>query len=209
MVLFPKTDPCPKLELWPNDVDVLTPNKFEPVLLAVLALFEPKENELALLAVAVPKRPPPVVALLEPNPDWPNEKPLAVPLLLASWPKPLDWPNTGFPNPLPEDVPNPGEPNTVDTGAAGAEGAEDTGGAAGWPNTVLVAVLVATAAAAAADVVAAAAVVVVVSVLLATAGVGVVSAGATVLITGVTFKELLSVVGGCVNMEPGFSELST
>lgn len=126
MVLFPKRDPCPKPELWPNDVDVLAPNKFEPVLLAVLALFEPKENELALLAVEVPKRPPPVVALLEPNPDWPNEKPLAVPLLLASWPKPLDWPNTGFPNPLPEDVPNPGEPNTVDTGAAGTEGAEDT-----------------------------------------------------------------------------------
>lgn len=183
MVLLPKTDPWPNPELWPNAGAVLCPNSPEPVLLAVLALLVPKENEMALLAVEAPKRPPPVVALLvlAPNADWPKEKPLAVPVLLASWPKPLAWPNTGLPKPVPVDAPNPGEPNAVDTGAAGAagaKGAEDTGGAAGCPNTVL----------------AAAATVVVV--LLAAAGVGVVAAGATVLITEVTPKELLSVVAG-------------
>lgn len=57
-----------------------------PVLLAVLALFVPKEKELALLGVADPKRPlPPEAALLEvaPNADWVNEKPADVPELLA------------------------------------------------------------------------------------------------------------------------------
>lgn len=170
VVLLPKTDPWPNPGLWPNAGAVLCPNSPEPVLLAVLALLVPKENEMALLAVEAPKRPPPVVALLvpAPNADWPKEKPLAVPVLLASWPKPLAWPNTGLPKPVPVAAPNPGEPNAV-----------DTGGAAGCPNAVLGA--------------AAAAIVVV---LLATAGVGVVAAGATVLITGVTPKELLSVVVG-------------
>lgn len=89
VVLLPNTEPCPKPELWPNAG--LCPNMPEPVLLAVLALLVPKEKELALLEVEAPKRPPPVVALLEvaPNADWPKEKPLAVPVLLAGWPKPL------------------------------------------------------------------------------------------------------------------------
>lgn len=86
MVLLPNTDPCPNPELWPNAGAVLCPNNPEPVLLAVLALLVPKEKEMALLAVEAPKRPPPVVALIElaPNADWPKEKPLADPVLLAS-----------------------------------------------------------------------------------------------------------------------------
>lgn len=180
MVLLPKTDPCPNPELWPNAEAVFCPNSPEPVLLAVLALLVPKEKEMALLPAEAPNRPPAVVALLElaPNADWPKEKPLAVPVLLASWPKPVAWPNTGLPKPVPVDAPNPGEPNAVETEAAVAEGAEDTGGAAGCPNTVLAA---ATA---------------VVAVLVATAGEGVATVGASVLITGVIPKELLSVVAG-------------
>lgn len=82
VVLPPNTDPCPKAELWPNAGAVLCPNSPEPVLLAVLALLVPNENELTLLAVEAPKRLPPVVALFEvaPNADWPKEKPLDVPL---------------------------------------------------------------------------------------------------------------------------------
>lgn len=198
VVLLPNTEPCPNPELWPNAGAVLCPNSPEPVLLAVLAPLVPKEKELALLAVEAPKRPPPVVALLElaPNADWPKEKPLAVPVLLVGWPKPLAWPNTDLPKPVPDDAPNPAEPNAVDTGAAGAagaagadgaEGAEDTGGAEGGPNTVLAAVVV---------------------VLLTTLGV---VAGLTVLITGETPSELLSVAAGAgwVKMEPGLSELGT
>lgn len=173
-MLLPNTDPCPNAELWPN-AGAVCPNNPEPVLLAVLALLVPKEKELTLLAVEAPKRPAPVVALLElaPNADWPKEKPLDVPL--AGWPNPLIWPNTELPKPVPVDGPNPVEPNPVDAGAEGAEGVEDTGGAAGCPNTVLAGVA---------------------AVLLTTVGVGVVAAVATVLITGVTPRELLSVVAG-------------
>lgn len=154
---------------------MLCPNSPEPVLLAVLALLVPKEKELALVAVEAPKRPPPVVALLElaPNADWLKEKPLAVPVLLAGCPKPLAWPNTDLPKPVPVGAPKPEEPNDVDAGAAGAGVAEDAGGAAGCPNTVLTAVVV---------------------VLAETGGVGTVAAGATVVMTGVTPRELLSVV---------------
>lgn len=142
------------------------------MLLAVLALLVPKEKELALVAVEAPKRPPPVVVLLElaPNADWLKEKPLAVPVLPAGWPKLLTWPNTDLPKPVPAGAPKPEEPNDVDAGAAGAE---DAGGAAGCPNTVLTAVVV---------------------VLAETGGVGTVAAGATVVMTGVTSTELLSVV---------------
>lgn len=75
-------------------------------------------------------------------------------------------------------------------GTEGAEGGEDTRGATGCPKTVLVGVAI---------------------VLLAMAGVEVVAAVATVLITGVTPMELLSVVtgAGCVKIEPGFSEMGT
>lgn len=180
VVLLPNTDPCPNPELWPNAGGVLRPNRPEPVLLAVLALLVPKEKEMALLGVEAPKRPPPVVALLElaPNADWPKVKPLADPVLLAvaSWPKPPAWPNTGLLKPVPVDPPNPAEPNAVDTGAAGAEAVEDAGGAAGCPNTVL-------GTTAAVE-------------LLATAEVSVVAAGATVLTTTGAPTELLSVVGG-------------
>ncbi len=159
------------------------------MLLAVLALLVPKEKEMALLAVEAPKRPPPVVAVLEPAPNavWPKVKPLAVALLLAGWPKPLGWPNTGLPKTVPVDALKPADPNAVDTGA---EGAEDAGGAAGCPNTVLAAV---------------------VDVVSATVGVGVVATGATVLITGVTSRVELSVVAGAgwVKMEPGLSEVGT
>lgn len=185
VVLLPNTDPCPNPELWPNAGAVLCPNSPEPVLLAVLALLVPKEKELALLAVDAPKRPPPpVVALLElaPNADWPKVKPPDVPVLLAGWPKPLTWPKTDLPKPVPVDAPNPAEPNPVDAGA------EETGGAACCPNTVLA---------------------VVVAALFTTVVVGVVAAGAAVLITGVTPREPLSVVAGVVKMEPGFSELGT
>lgn len=65
MVLLPNAGPCPNPELCPNAGAVLCPKSPEPVLLAVLALLVPKENELALLAAEAPKRPPPVVALLE------------------------------------------------------------------------------------------------------------------------------------------------
>lgn len=87
--MLPKTDPNP--ELWPNDVDVLDPNKPAPVLLGVLALLEPKENdERAASVVEAPKRPPLVVLLaLAPNVDWAKEKPLAVPAPLLL-PKVLD-----------------------------------------------------------------------------------------------------------------------
>lgn len=87
--MLPKTDPNP--ELWPNDVDVLDPNKPVPVLLGVLALLEPKENdERAVPVVEAPKRPPLVVLLgLAPNADWVKEKPLAVPAPLLL-PKLLD-----------------------------------------------------------------------------------------------------------------------
>lgn len=94
VVLLPKTDPCPNPELWPNDVDVLDPNKPMPVLLGVLVLLEPKENEdREVLAVEAPKRPAPlavVLLALAPNADWLKEKPLAVPLPLLLLPKPLD-----------------------------------------------------------------------------------------------------------------------
>lgn len=85
MVLLPKAGPCPNPELCPNAGAVLCPNSPEPVLLAVLVPLVPKEKEMALLAVEAPKRPPPVVALLEVDPkaDWPKEKPLAVPVLFA------------------------------------------------------------------------------------------------------------------------------
>lgn len=78
----------------------------------------------------------------------------------------------------------------MDAGAVGAEGVEDTGGAAGCPNTVLAGVVI---------------------VLLTAVGVGVTATVATVLITGVTPRALLSVVAGagCVKIEPGFSELGT
>lgn len=160
-----------------------------------MALLVPKEKELALLAVAAPKMPPPVVALLElaPNADWPKEKPLAVAVLLVGWPKLLTWPNTDLPNPFPDDAaPNPAELKPVDAGAAeaeGAEGAEDAGGAAACPNSAPVAVVA--------------------TVVLATVGVAVVVAGETVLITGVIPRLVLSVVtgGGWVKMEPGLSEL--
>lgn len=91
--MLPKTDPNP--ELWPNDVDVLDPNKPAPVLLGVLALLEPKENdERAAPVVEAPKRPPPppplvVLLALAPNADWAKEKPLAVPAPLLL-PKLLD-----------------------------------------------------------------------------------------------------------------------
>ncbi|TNN83221.1 hypothetical protein EYF80_006554 [Liparis tanakae] len=57
----------------------------EPVLLAVLALLVPKEKELASVAVAAPKAPPAVFAVLEaaPKAGWPKEKPLAGSLLPA------------------------------------------------------------------------------------------------------------------------------
>lgn len=220
VVLLPKTDPCPNPELWPNDVDVLDPNNPAPVLLGVLALLEPKENdERAALAVGAPKRLPPptavVLLVLAPNADWLKEKLLAVPPLLLLLPKLLAWPNAGLPKPVPEVAPNPDEPNTVEDGAAGAE---DAGGAAGCPNTVLVAAAVEAAAEVAAVAVVAATAVVVATAaaaavwLLATVVVTVVATGAAVLMTGVTFRELLSVVGGgggCVNMEPGFSEVSS
>lgn len=189
VVLLPNTDPCPNPELWPNAGAVLCPNSPEPVLLAVLALLVPKEKEMALLAVEAPKRPPPVVAVLEPAPnaDWPKEKLLAVPVLLAGWPKPLTWPNTDLPKPVPVDAPNPAVPNAVDTGV---EDAEDAGGTEGCPNTALGAVVV---------------------VVSAAVVVRVVAAGAAVLITGGTPRAALSVVGGAgwVKMEPGLSELGT
>ena len=158
------------------------------MLLAVLALLVPKEKELALLAVEEPNRPPPPpgVALFElaPNVDWAKEKPPDVPLLLAGWPKPLTVPNMDLPKPAPADVPNPDELNPVDAGA------EEAGGAAGCPNTVLAAVAGA---------------------LLTTTGVVVVAAGAAVLTTGVAATELLSVIAGVgwVKMEPGFSAEGT
>lgn len=85
MVLLPKAGPCPNPELCPNAGAVLCPNNPESLLLAVLAVLVPKEKEIALLVVEAPKSPPPVVALLEvaPKADWPKEKLLAVPVLLA------------------------------------------------------------------------------------------------------------------------------
>lgn len=74
-----------------------------------------------------------------------------------------------LPKPVPVDATNPADPKPVDAGA------EDTGGAAGCPNTELAGVVV---------------------VLLTVVGVGVVATVATVLITGVTPRELLSVVAG-------------
>lgn len=173
-MLLPNTGAWPNPELWPNAGVVVCPNSPEPVLLAVLALLVPKEKELALVAVAAPNRTPPVVALLElaPNADWQKEKPPDVSVLLAGWPKPLTWPNTDLPKTVPVDVPNAVEPNPVD---AGAVGAEEAGGAAGCPNTVLASVVV---------------------VLLTAAGVVVVAAAATVLIMGVSPRELLSVIVG-------------
>lgn len=174
VVLLPNTGPGPNPELWPNAGAVVCPNSPDPVLLAVLALLVPKEKELALVAVAAPKRLPPVVALLElaPNADWPKEKPPGVSVLVAGWPKPLTWPNTEFPKPGAEGVPNAVEPNP---GAEGAGGTEEAGGAAGCPKTVLAVVAV-----------------------LTTVEVGVVPAAATVLITGVAPRELLSVIVGVV-----------
>lgn len=175
VVLLPNTDPCPNPELWPNAGAVVCPNSPEPVLLAVMAPLVPKEKELALVAVASPNRLPPVVALLElaPNADWPKEKPPDVSVLLAGWPKPVAWPNTDLPKTAPVDAPKAVEPNPVAAGTEGAAGA--AGGAAGCPNTVLAAVVV---------------------VLLTTVGVGVVAAAATVLMTGVSPRELLSVIAG-------------
>lgn len=134
VVLLPNTDPCPNPELWPNARPVLCPNSPVPVLLTVLALLVPKENELALVGVEAPKRPPPVVALLElaPKADWPKLNPLDDPGLLAGCPKPLTWPNTDLPKLA--GAPNPAEPNPVDAGA------EEAGGPTGWPNTVFAAV---------------------------------------------------------------------
>ena len=173
VVLLPNTDPCPNPELWPNAGAVLCPNGPEPVLLAVLALPWPNGK---VLVVEAPKRlppPPPVVALVElaPKAVWPKEKPLAIPVLPAGWPKSLTWPNTVLPKLAPGDAPNPDEPNPV---IAGAEGAEETGGATGCPNTVE-AVVVA---------------------VLTTVWVVVVAALATVLITVVIPMVWLSVVTG-------------
>lgn len=149
---------------------------------------------MALLVVEAPKRPPPpppppVVALLgvAPKADCPKEKLLAVPAPLAGWPKPLPRPNTGFPKPAPADVPNPGEPNAAD---AGAEGAEDARGAAGCPNTAPAAAVAAAGVGAVPG---------------TAAGAGVELEEATVLTTGATPKELLSVaaVVGWVKREPG------
>lgn len=170
------------------------------MLLAVLVLPLPKENELASPAVEAPKRlVPPVVVLLElgPNADCIKEKPLDDPALLAGWPK-LLCPNTDLLKPAPVEALNPVEPNPV------AEGAEEAGGTAGCPKTVLA---------------------VVVGAGVTVVRVAVVAAGAAVLITGVTPIELLSVVAGagagagtgvaagagagCVKMEPGFSEMGT
>lgn len=65
---------------------------------------------------------------------------------------------------------------------------EEAGGAAGWSNTLLPALVVA---------------------LLTAAGAAVVPEGAAVQITGVTSRELLFVVTGAhwVKIEPGFSEV--
>lgn len=86
-VLLPNTEPWPNPELWPNvGVAVLWPKRpVLPVLLAVLALLVPKENELALLAVEAPKRPALVLVLLGPAPNdvWPKEKPAGVSELLT------------------------------------------------------------------------------------------------------------------------------
>lgn len=65
MVLLPNAGPCPNPEFCPNAGAVLCPNSPDSLLLAVLAVLEPKEKEMALLVVDAPKRPPPVVALLE------------------------------------------------------------------------------------------------------------------------------------------------
>lgn len=55
------------------------------MLLAVLALLVPKENELALLAVDAPKSPALVLVLLgpAPNDDCPKENPVDVSELLT------------------------------------------------------------------------------------------------------------------------------
>lgn len=85
VVLLPKAGPCPNPELCPKAGAVLCPNKPESLLLAVLAVLAPKEKETALLVVEAPKSPPVAAALLEaaPKADWPKEKPLALPVLLA------------------------------------------------------------------------------------------------------------------------------
>lgn len=64
---------------------MVCPNSPEPVLLAALPLLVPKEKELASVAVAAPKTPPPVVALFDvpPNADWPKEKPPGASVLPA------------------------------------------------------------------------------------------------------------------------------
>lgn len=166
---------------------MLPPNSPVPGLLAVFALLVPKEKELALLAVGAPKRPPapappPVVVLMgfAEKPDCPKEKPPAVAVLLAGCPKPLTCPNTGLPKAFPEVDPNPDEGNPVSAGP------EEAGGAADWPKTVPVVVLV------------------------VRVGVGVAGV-TTVVITDVTPMELVSVVtgGGWVKMEPGLSEEGT
>lgn len=160
---------------------MLCPKSPDPVLLVVLVLPLPKENELALVAVEAPKSPaPPVVAPLEPPPkaDWVKEKLLGDPAPLAGWPKPL-LPNTELLKLAVVEVPNPVEPNPV------AEGAEEAGSAAGCPKTALAAVVV-DGVTVAGEVVAGVVVV----------GVVVVGVGATVLITGMAPMELLSVVAG-------------
>lgn len=85
VVLLPNKDPCANPELCPNAGVELCPKSPVLVLLAVLPLLVPKEKELALLAVAAPKRLAPVVAMFEPapNPGVPKENPLDVPVLLA------------------------------------------------------------------------------------------------------------------------------
>lgn len=172
------------------------------MLLAVLALLEPKVKELALLAVEAPKRlPPPELVPLEPIPNgaWLKEKP---PESLTGWPKPLTVPNTDLPNPVanPEEVNAVGAVAVEGTEAAdegteeGTEGAE--GGKVGFDKGVVVA---------GCPKIEPAAVVVVV---LPAVGVGVVAAVAIVLIAAETPIVVLSVVAGrgAVNIEPGVSE---
>lgn len=108
VVVFP-----PNTEAWPKVPEpgcpkagvALCPNR--PVLLAVLLTLEPKEKELALLAVGAPNSPLPVVLLLdatgaapgagEPNPGlapnvaWPKPKPV----FGAGCPKPPACPKVG------------------------------------------------------------------------------------------------------------------
>lgn len=103
------------------------------MLLAVLAVVAPKENELALVAVDAPKSPLLVLVLVGPAPNdvCPKENPVDVSELLTGCPNPLTWPNTGFPNPVPAAEPNPDEVNAVGCAGAVVTGAAVEAGAAG------------------------------------------------------------------------------